>query len=39
VGLGLSIVEAVAHAHDGTVSAVSEPGRGTTFRIVLPLTR
>jgi len=37
VGLGLAIVDAVAAAHDGTVSASSEPGRGTTFRIVLPL--
>jgi two-component system OmpR family sensor kinase len=37
VGLGLSIVEAVAQAHDGKVTAESEPGRGTTFRIVLPL--
>jgi two-component system, OmpR family, sensor kinase len=37
VGLGLAIVQAVAEAHDGTVSASSEPGRGTTFRISLPL--
>ena len=37
VGLGLSIVAAVAEAHGGTVSASSEPGRGATFRIALPL--
>jgi two-component system, OmpR family, sensor kinase len=37
VGLGLSIVAAVAEAHGGSVAARSEPGRGTTFRIVLPL--
>ncbi|HYY03126.1 MAG TPA: HAMP domain-containing sensor histidine kinase [Gaiellaceae bacterium] len=38
VGLGLSIVAAVAEAHGGSVDAHSEAGRGTTFRIVLPLS-
>jgi two-component system OmpR family sensor kinase len=37
IGLGLSIVAAVAQAHGGTVAAESEPGRGATFRITLPL--
>ncbi len=37
VGLGLSIVAAVAEAHGGTVSARSEPGMGATFWITLPL--
>jgi two-component system OmpR family sensor kinase len=37
VGLGLAIVAAVAVAHGGTVSASSQPGRGTTFSITLPL--
>ena len=37
VGLGLSIVSAVAQAHGGSVGAASEPGAGTTFRITLPL--
>jgi two-component system, OmpR family, sensor kinase len=36
-GLGLSIVAAVARAHGGDVAATSEPGRGATFRITLPL--
>ena len=37
VGLGLSIVAAVAEAHGGSVAADAEPGRGATFRITLPL--
>jgi two-component system, OmpR family, sensor kinase len=37
VGLGLSIVAAVARAHGGSVRASSEPGAGATFRIALPL--
>jgi two-component system OmpR family sensor kinase len=37
VGLGLSIVAAVAESHGGSVSAVSQAGKGATFRIVLPL--
>ncbi|HXY17195.1 MAG TPA: HAMP domain-containing sensor histidine kinase [Gaiellaceae bacterium] len=37
VGLGLSIVAAVAQAHGGSVSAESEPGSGAVFRIELPL--
>jgi two-component system OmpR family sensor kinase len=37
VGLGLSIVAAVAEAHGGRASVESEVGTGTTFRIELPL--
>jgi two-component system, OmpR family, sensor kinase len=37
IGLGLAIVAAVAEAHGGSVVAESEPGRGATFRITLPL--
>jgi two-component system, OmpR family, sensor kinase len=36
VGLGLSIVAAVARAHGGTVDVSSEAGNGATFRIELP---
>ncbi len=37
VGLGLSIVSAVAEAHGGTATAHSEPGQGSTFVVSLPL--
>jgi K+-sensing histidine kinase KdpD len=38
-GLGLAIVKKIVGEHDGTVSCVSQPGRGTTFRVALPLLR
>ena len=34
-GLGLAIVQSVIADHKGTVSAASEPGKGTTFRMEL----
>jgi two-component system OmpR family sensor kinase len=37
VGLGLSIVAAIAQAHQGTVSAGEGPAGGAVFRITLPL--
>jgi two-component system, OmpR family, sensor kinase len=37
VGLGLSIVAAVAEAHGGSASARSTPAEGSTFVITLPL--
>lgn len=37
-GLGLAIVKHVAQLHGGHVEAVSEPGKGTTIRVVLPMT-
>lgn len=35
-GLGLSIVQAIAQAHGGWVTVVSEPGKGATFTVVVP---
>jgi two-component system phosphate regulon sensor histidine kinase PhoR len=36
-GLGLSIVKHIAQLHGGTAQAQSEPGKGTTISVVLPL--
>jgi two-component system OmpR family sensor kinase len=37
-GLGLSIVAAIVDAHGGRCELYSEPGRGATFRLTLPLS-
>jgi two-component system OmpR family sensor kinase len=37
-GLGLAVVRAVADAHHGSAWVETEPGRGTTFGLRLPLT-
>jgi two-component system, sporulation sensor kinase E len=36
-GLGLFLVQRILHEHGGLLELLSEPGRGTTARILLPL--
>ena len=36
-GLGLAIAREIVDAHGGTITAESSEGKGTTFRIVLPV--
>jgi len=37
-GLGLAITRRIIHEHHGLISAESEPGKGSSFQILLPTT-
>ncbi|MHC4546434.1 MAG: ATP-binding protein, partial [Planctomycetota bacterium] len=36
-GLSLAIAKQIVCTHGGQIIAVSRPGRGTTFRVTLPV--
>ncbi|MBN2071238.1 MAG: PAS domain S-box protein [Candidatus Krumholzibacteriota bacterium] len=38
-GLGLFVTHSIIHHHQGRISVLSEPGKGTVFRVYLPVNR
>ncbi|HZO83905.1 MAG TPA: ATP-binding protein, partial [Verrucomicrobiae bacterium] len=39
IGIGMFLSKMVIEAHEGKIEVDSQPGKGTTFRVLLPIQR
>ena len=38
-GMGLSVVQGIVRGHNGAITVFSEPGKGSTFHVHLPILK